>query len=291
MEWKLGQRFQLRLQVSTMIRISLKKKHSSWKFRDRDDSLVMVDVNGGGGRVMVPGNIMRDPRVFRWHLWESLNLVQASIKELLAIFLRDQKSNITHLLQIFFPTGSSFPQTSSTSCWPSGPRGSSGDCPHLCISSFCPSWMYFFQSRSVFHARLCTLSWSFPLSGTPSSPSTTSTTSPPAGWSMELSRQRFFANTWFSRSNSANFQLALCRRIKLQPDLDELIKQLGGPAPPPLPRGQVITHLNRERNKNQNELLSSSGSPTTPRWIRNVGTKGQLHCLCLWRKYLLQVWK
>ena len=33
--------------------------------------------------------------------------------------------------------------------------------------------------------------------------------------------------------------LLVCRRIKLQPDLDELIKQLGGPAPPPLPRGQV----------------------------------------------------
>ena len=32
----------------------------------------------------------------------------------------------------------------------------------------------------------------------------------------------------------------MCRRIKLQPDLDELIKQLGGPAPPPLPRGQVL---------------------------------------------------
>ena len=60
MEWKLGQRFQLRLQVSTLSRILSVKKHSSWKFRDRDDSLVMVDVNGGGGRVMVPGNIMRD---------------------------------------------------------------------------------------------------------------------------------------------------------------------------------------------------------------------------------------
>ena len=108
---------------------------------------------------------------------------------------------------------------------------------------------------------------------------------------MELSRQRFFANTWFSRSNSANFQLALCRRIKLQPDLDELIKQLGGPAPPPLPRGQVVTHLNLEENKNQNEFPSLSGSPTTPCGIRNVGTKGQLHCLCLWCKYLLQVWK
>ena len=67
MEWKLGQRFQLRLQVSTMNGIVSLKKLSSWKFRDRDDSLVMVDVNGGGGRVMVPGNIMRDPRVFRWH--------------------------------------------------------------------------------------------------------------------------------------------------------------------------------------------------------------------------------
>ena len=66
----------------------------------------------------------------------------------------------------------------------------------------------FFHRRSVFQARLCTLSWSFPLSDTPSSPSTTSTTSPPAGWSIELSRQRFFVNTWFSQSNSANFQIA-----------------------------------------------------------------------------------
>ena len=53
----------------------------------------------------------------------------------------------------------------------------------------------------------------------------------------------------------------------------------------------MITHLNLEENENQNEILSSSGSPPTPRGIRNVGTKGQLHCLCLWRKYLLQVWK
>ena len=150
MEWKLGQRFQLRLQVSTLSRILSVKKHSSWKFRDRDDSLVMVDVNGGGGRVMVPGNIMRDPRVFRWHFWESLNLLQASSKELLALILRFQKSNITHLLQISFPTGSSFPQTSSTSCWPSGPRGSSGDYPHFCILSFCPSWMYFFNAALFF---------------------------------------------------------------------------------------------------------------------------------------------
>ena len=29
---------------------------------------MMVDVNGGGGRVMVPGNIMRDPRVFRLNI-------------------------------------------------------------------------------------------------------------------------------------------------------------------------------------------------------------------------------
>ena len=38
-------------------------------------------------------------------------------------------SRFSHLLQISFPTGSSFPQTSSTSCWPSGPRGSSGNYP------------------------------------------------------------------------------------------------------------------------------------------------------------------
>ena len=50
-------------------------------------------------------------------------------------------------------------------------------------------------SCTALHFHFCTLSWSFPLSGTPSSPSTTSTTSPPAGWSIELSWQRFFVNT------------------------------------------------------------------------------------------------
>ena len=150
MEWKLGQRFQLRLQVSTMNGIVSLKKLSFWKFRDRDDSLVMVDVNGGGGRVMVPGNIMRDPRVFRWHFWESLNLLQASSKELLALILRFQKSNITHLLQISFPTGSSFPQTSSTSCWPSGPRGSSGNYP-VHTFAFC----LFVHLECIFSTPLC----------------------------------------------------------------------------------------------------------------------------------------
>ena len=37
-------------------------------FRDVDESLVMVSAGGGGGRVIVPGNIMRDPRVFRFKL-------------------------------------------------------------------------------------------------------------------------------------------------------------------------------------------------------------------------------
>ena len=84
------------------------RRKKSWTFaRDRDDSLVMVDVNGGGGRVMVPGNIMRDPRVFRLNinLWIFELLLQ---------------------LKFSLSAGSSSPQTSSTSCWPSDPRGCSG---------------------------------------------------------------------------------------------------------------------------------------------------------------------
>ena len=37
-------------------------------YRDVDESLVMVDARGGPGRVIVPGNVMRDPRVFRFKL-------------------------------------------------------------------------------------------------------------------------------------------------------------------------------------------------------------------------------
>ena len=36
--------------------------------RDVDESLVMVDARGSPGRVIVPGNVMRDPRVFRFKL-------------------------------------------------------------------------------------------------------------------------------------------------------------------------------------------------------------------------------
>ena len=73
------------------------------------------------------------------------------------------------------------------------------------------------------------------------------------------------------------------RRIKLQPDLDELIKQLGGPAPPPLPRGQVL-----DSNKN---IASTSllGSSSIARGIRHVGTKRRLNRLCVRGKHLLQV--
>ena len=105
MERKLGQRLQLCLQVYNQFNDWEQK---SWTFaRDRDDSLVMVDVNGGGGRVMVPGNIMRDPRVFRLNinLWIFELLLQ---------------------LKFSLSAGSSSPQTSSTSCWPSDPRGCSG---------------------------------------------------------------------------------------------------------------------------------------------------------------------
>ena len=37
-------------------------------YRDVDESLVMVDAAGGPGRVIVPGSVMRDPRVFRFKL-------------------------------------------------------------------------------------------------------------------------------------------------------------------------------------------------------------------------------
>merc|ERR1719242_1214655 len=41
---------------------------SQYVYRDVDESLVMVDAAGGAGRVIVPGNVMRDPRVFRFKL-------------------------------------------------------------------------------------------------------------------------------------------------------------------------------------------------------------------------------
>ena len=63
------------------------KKYRARQFRDRDDSLVMVDVNGGGGRVMVPGNIMRDPRVFRLNMrhWNLQTDRVTSIIKMLAV--------------------------------------------------------------------------------------------------------------------------------------------------------------------------------------------------------------
>ena len=148
----------------------------------------------------------------------------------------------------------------------------------------------FFQRRSVFHARLCTLIWSFPLSDTPSSPSTTSTTSPPAGWSIELSRQRFFVNTWFCRSNSANLHFA--GGSSSSPTWTSWSSSWAALLLLHFPgdRWSHISIWKREKSE-WIEYLSRSGSPPTPCGIRNVGTKGQLHCLCLWRKYLLQVWK
>jgi len=107
---------------------------SNYVYRDRDDSLVMVDVNGGGGRVMVPGNIMRDPRVFRFKLSPDLKYVMLAFRP-----------------------------------------------------------------------------------------------------------QRLFRHSFLAQYDIYN--VATGRRIKLQPDLDELIKQLGGPAPPPLPRGQAPPQL------------------------------------------------
>ena len=38
---------------------------SQYVYRDVDESLVMVDAAGGPGRVIVPGRVMRSPRVFR----------------------------------------------------------------------------------------------------------------------------------------------------------------------------------------------------------------------------------
>ena len=63
--------------------------------RDVDESLVMVDARGSPGRVIVPGNVMRDPRVFRFKLSPDqkyvmlafrpqryLNLFQTSVHQL-----------------------------------------------------------------------------------------------------------------------------------------------------------------------------------------------------------------
>jgi len=41
---------------------------NQYVYRDVDESLVMVDARGSPGRVIVPGNVMRDPRVFRFKL-------------------------------------------------------------------------------------------------------------------------------------------------------------------------------------------------------------------------------
>ena len=41
-------------------------------YRDVDDSLVMVDAATGESKVVVPGNIMREPRVFRWDHWRRI---------------------------------------------------------------------------------------------------------------------------------------------------------------------------------------------------------------------------
>ena len=41
---------------------------TQYVYRDVDDSLIMVSVGGGSGRIIVPGNVMRSPRVFRFKL-------------------------------------------------------------------------------------------------------------------------------------------------------------------------------------------------------------------------------
>ena len=112
---------------------SMSRKIIFFYFRDVDESLVMVSAGGGGGRVIVPGNIMRDPRVFRFKLSP------------------DQK----YVMLAFRP-------------------------------------------------------------------------------------QRLFRHSFLAQYDLYN--IATGRRTKLQPDLDELIKALGGGgpgAPPPLPPGQV----------------------------------------------------
>ena len=41
---------------------------TQYVYRDEDESLIMVSAGGGGGRIIVPGNVMRSPRVFRFKL-------------------------------------------------------------------------------------------------------------------------------------------------------------------------------------------------------------------------------
>merc|ERR1719436_1915181 len=107
---------------------------SQYVYRDVDESLVMVDAAGGPGRVIVPGRVMRSPRVFRFKLSP------------------DQK----YVMLAFRP-------------------------------------------------------------------------------------QRLFRHSFLAQYDLYN--IATGQRTKLQPDLDALIKQLGGPAPPPLPRGQSPPQL------------------------------------------------
>ena len=70
MERYMGQRHPVCLQVTPDKFISslMPNMKIFYTYRDVDESLIMVSANGGSGRVIVPGNIMRDPRVFRFKL-------------------------------------------------------------------------------------------------------------------------------------------------------------------------------------------------------------------------------
>ena len=107
MEWKLGQRFQLRLQVSTMIRILSLKKTLILKIqRPRRQPC-------DGGRERRWGTCNGS-----WKYHERPQSFQVEYKCL--IF------ELPLQLKFSLSAGSSSPQTSSTSCWPSDPRGCSG---------------------------------------------------------------------------------------------------------------------------------------------------------------------
>ena len=53
---------------------------TQYVYRDVDDSLIMVSVGGGGGRIIVPGNVRRSPRVFRFKLSPDQKYVMLAVR-------------------------------------------------------------------------------------------------------------------------------------------------------------------------------------------------------------------
>lgn len=53
---------------------------SQYVYRDVDDSLVMVDAASGESKVIVPGNVMREPRVFRFKFSPDLKYVMLAFR-------------------------------------------------------------------------------------------------------------------------------------------------------------------------------------------------------------------